>query len=217
MRELFQIPNLLSLSRIVLLWPVGYFLARGTRTDTYWCLLFVFVAGLTDGLDGYLARRMNQVGRMGIALDPLADKIFIGGLVLMAIIYRDFPIWLAAAVIGRDLAIIILGGLLMRGTKISLPSNITGKYTFGALVNLLFSYIIQFQFGILAATIATVTLLIASTLLYARIMIKIKQGTPIKRPHDPLWLKRFRFIGSTAYLTAYILIWIYQNTSLFSP
>ena len=216
MRQLFQLPNLLSLSRIALLWPVGHFIAGDTQADIYWCLLFVFIAGLTDGLDGILARKMNQVSRLGIALDPFADKIFIGGLVLMAIIYRDFPVWLAILVIGRDLAIIIAGALLMRGTKISLPSNITGKYTFGALVNLLFSYIIRFEFGIVAATIASVLLLVASTLLYARIMFKIRRGIPINPPRDPRWLQLTRLIGSWIYLIAYILIWLYQNTRLFS-
>jgi len=216
MNQILWLPNLISLSRVILLWPAAHYIAGETTHDTIWCLVVVFVAGLTDGLDGFLARRVNLVGRLGIALDPIADKIFVGGLVLLAIIYRDFPVWLAAVVIGRDLAIIVIGGFLMRGRKISLPSNITGKYTFGSLIGLLFSYIIRFDFGIIAYTISSLILLAASTILYARVMIKVRKGIPLKPPRDPLWLKRFRIIGSWLFVAVYISIWLYQNTDLFS-
>lgn len=216
MKQIFQLPNLLSLSRILLLWPAAYFITRNDPEGTLWCVAIIVIAGLTDGLDGYLARRLNQVDRLGIALDPIADKIFVGGLVIMAIFYREFPVWLAAIVIGRDLLIMIVGGLLIRGTQINLSSNITGKFTFGALIALLFSHIIRYQFGIITLTIASLILLTASTILYARVMIKIKQGRPLKPYDDPVWLRWSRVIGSWIYVGIYFGLWLYQNQDLIS-
>ena len=91
-----QIPNLVSLSRIAMVPFLGYYLARGDDRSTLICAILMIVAGITDGLDGYLARRLGQISKLGIALDPVADKIFAGALVLLLIFYRDFPIWLAA-------------------------------------------------------------------------------------------------------------------------
>lgn len=216
MKQIFQLPNLVSLSRIFLLWPAAYFMTWEDPEGTLWCMAIVVLAGLTDGLDGYLARRLNQVGRLGIVLDPIADKIFVGGLVIMAIFYREFPVWLAAIVIGRDLLIMIIGGLLIRGTEISLPSNITGKFTFGALLALLFSHIIRYPFGIITLTIASLILLTASTILYARVIIRIKQGRPLKPYHDPPYLRWPRVIGSWIYVGIYFGFWLYQNTDLLS-
>lgn len=216
LKQIFQIPNLVSLSRILLLWPAAHFMALDEAEGTIGCLVVLVVAGLSDGLDGYLARRLGQISRLGIALDPIADKIFVGGLAIMAVIYRDFPIWLASVVIGRDLLIMIVGGVLMRGTKISLPSNITGKYTFGVLVTLLFSHIVRYPFGIITSTIASLILLTASTILYARLMIRIRQGHPLKPYHDPVWLRRLRLIGSWIYVLVFFAILLYQQSGLLS-
>ncbi|UCD65097.1 MAG: CDP-alcohol phosphatidyltransferase family protein [Candidatus Zixiibacteriota bacterium] len=172
----FQIPNLISLSRIVLIPFVGYFLAQGDDRSTLVCAVLLIVAGVTDGLDGYLARRLNQVSRLGIALDPVADKIFAGALVVLLILYRDFPLWLAAAIVGRDLLILVAGLVLLRGKEMVVPSNITGKYTFFVIALLLGSYTINFQFGIWLTTLFTVVLLILSTAIYVRVFNRVRVG-----------------------------------------
>ncbi len=172
----FQIPNLVSLSRVALTPFVGYYLAQGDSRSTLICAGLLLLAGVTDGLDGYLARKLNQVSTLGIVLDPIADKIFAGILVILLILYRDFPIWLAAAIIGRDLLILVAGSILLRGRKVVIPSNITGKYAFGVMAFLLGSYVIRFQFGIEFTTWVTVALLILSTLTYARVFWHVRRG-----------------------------------------
>ena len=111
-RNLGRLPNLLSLSRVVLAPVIWYFLRLDTPGATATAAGLVILAGVTDGLDGYLARKMGGVTRLGIALDPIADKLFALLLVMGLILYRGFPIWLAAAVVARD-AIILIGGLLL--------------------------------------------------------------------------------------------------------
>ena len=171
-----QIANLVSLSRIAIIPFLGYYLARDDQTSVLICAALMILAGISDGLDGYLARRMGQVSKLGIALDPVADKVFAGALVLLLIFFRDFPVWLAAAIVGRDLLILVAGLVLLRGKDLVIPSNITGKYAFGVMAFLLGSYVIRFQFGIWFTTVVTVVMLILSTIVYARVFVFVKRG-----------------------------------------
>jgi CDP-diacylglycerol--glycerol-3-phosphate 3-phosphatidyltransferase len=176
MRELLKPPNLLSLSRVLLTPVVAYYVAGHNLRSRLICLGLLLVAAITDGLDGWLARRTGQVSRLGIALDPIADKIFAGALVVLLIAYREFPLWLAATIIGRDLLIMLAGLLLMRGRTISLPSNLTGKYAFSAIAVLLGSYVIEYPFGITMTTPITLLLLAASIVNYARTFALVRRG-----------------------------------------
>lgn len=72
-------------------------------------VLFVF-AGFTDGLDGFLAKKMNWQSRLGSLLDPAADKLLMMGVFLMLAYLGVLPIWLAAVVVGRDI-VIVLGAI----------------------------------------------------------------------------------------------------------
>jgi CDP-diacylglycerol--glycerol-3-phosphate 3-phosphatidyltransferase len=175
-RQLLTIPNLLSLSRVALTPVVAYALSRNDNTGIYLCVAVFVVAAVTDGLDGYLARRLNQVTPVGIALDPIADKVFAGAIGLFLLIYREFPLWLAAIIIGRDLIILAAGSILLRGRTVSLPSNLTGKYAFAAIAVLLGSYIIRFPFGIELLTWITLPLIALSLLNYARVFACIRYG-----------------------------------------
>ncbi|MDD3885620.1 MAG: CDP-diacylglycerol--glycerol-3-phosphate 3-phosphatidyltransferase, partial [Victivallaceae bacterium] len=64
--------------------------------------VMAILAGATDLLDGYLARRWNQVTAFGALMDPLADKIFVTATMLMAVQYRLMPAWIAVAVLCRE-------------------------------------------------------------------------------------------------------------------
>lgn len=186
--RMLQIPNLVSLTRILLIPFVGYFLWRGDSQSTLICAGLLVVAAITDFLDGYLARRLGQVSRLGIALDPVCDKIFAGALVVMLVLFRGFPVWLAGAIVGRDLVIVGAGLYLMRGRDIDMPSNLTGKYAFAAIAILLGSYVIRFDFGIALMTWITVVLLVASIVSYGRVFVIIRRGlTPRPFTDRPLF------------------------------
>ena len=189
---------------------VGYYLAQGDSTSTLICVILLVVAGITDGLDGYMARRLGQVSKLGIVLDPIADKIFAGVLVILLILYRDFPLWLASAIIGRDLLILVAGSLLLRGRKVVIPSNITGKYTFGVMACLLGSYVIRFQFGIWLTTMVTIVLLVISTIIYARVFIYVRQGkdAPVFRDKTVYAVMR---IGASLITFIYFMYRLYTD------
>ncbi|MCI5779672.1 MAG: CDP-diacylglycerol--glycerol-3-phosphate 3-phosphatidyltransferase [Lentisphaeria bacterium] len=65
-------------------------------------VVLALLAGLTDLLDGYLARRYHWISDFGALMDPLADKIFVTGTMLMAVEYRIIPAWIAIAVLFRE-------------------------------------------------------------------------------------------------------------------
>jgi len=176
LRELFQPSNLMSLSRIPLGFLVVFYLWRGDPTSTVIAVLLLILAGITDGLDGYLARRSGKVTALGIALDPIADKVFALIVTIGLILFREFPLWLAAMVIGRDLLILGFSRFLARGRDISLPSNLIGKWAFAWLAVLLGAYVIRFEGSIALLTPLVAVLLIASVISYGRVFLIIKSG-----------------------------------------
>ncbi len=103
-----QIPNFLTLSRIVSA-PILVVLLEN-RNYKLALVLFV-VAGITDGLDGWIAKRFNFTSQLGATLDPLADKIIIVSAYIMLVLLGKLPFWLVTLVIFRDL--LIVGGVLM--------------------------------------------------------------------------------------------------------
>ena len=105
-----HIPNLITLMRILLVAPVAATLAE-ERYD--WALALFAVAGASDGLDGFLARRFGWMSRLGALLDPLADKLLLITSFLVLGWLGALPLWLAAAVVLRDL-VIVAGALAYR-------------------------------------------------------------------------------------------------------
>ena len=107
-----NLPNILTVSRIfaVLIFVVIASVAHiDVISDKSWifalrvsAVILALLAGLTDLLDGYLARRYHWVSDFGALMDPLADKIFVTGTMLMAVEYGIIPAWIAIAVLFRE-------------------------------------------------------------------------------------------------------------------
>ena len=99
------IPNAISLVRIALVVPILMLILQGQHG---WALALFFFAGFSDGLDGYLAVRFNWQTRLGGLLDPVADKLLVAGMFITLAWVGQIPVWLATAVILRD--VVIFGG-----------------------------------------------------------------------------------------------------------
>lgn len=98
-----QLPNIITISRILVIPFIIYFLVSGDYRLSFW--LFVW-AGLSDGLDGMIARMCSMRTKLGAFLDPLADKIMIVGMFAAFWGLGLVPLWLFLLVIGRDVMII---------------------------------------------------------------------------------------------------------------
>jgi len=99
------LPNAISLLRIALVVPILLFIFKGHYA---WALALFFIAGFSDGIDGYLAKRFDWHTRLGALLDPVADKLLVAGTFITLAYTQHIPVWLAAVVITRD--VVIIGG-----------------------------------------------------------------------------------------------------------
>ena len=103
-----DIPNLITVFRFLLVPPVVMLLLN----ERFGLALILFgVAGFTDGLDGYLAKRNNWTSRLGALMDPLADKLLLVSCFVTLGWLGWIPVWLVALVVLRDL--VIVGGAIM--------------------------------------------------------------------------------------------------------
>ncbi len=103
-----DIPNLISMARVLLVLPTVMALLN---EQFVLALLLYTIAGISDGLDGYIAKRYNYISRLGSILDPLADKLLLVATYVALAWLELLPVWLAAAVVARDLLILIGAGL----------------------------------------------------------------------------------------------------------
>jgi cardiolipin synthase len=105
-----HLPNLICLVRLALIWPVAAALYGGR----YGLALALFVlAAISDGLDGYLAKRFNWISDLGKFLDPAADKLLLVTVFVESTWLGLVPWWVTAAAVARD-AMIALGALVYR-------------------------------------------------------------------------------------------------------
>jgi cardiolipin synthase len=156
-----NLPNLLTLFRFALI-PVylAVFFSE-LPGKMYGALGIILLAGVTDVVDGYLARRTKQVTQLGIMLDPLADKLMMIAIFLSLLISGKISFWAAVAIFCRDLGMIICSAFFhLRGKK-TVPANVFGKLTtvlfYLALFLLLFSYPIAevFLWSVIALSYVT--------------------------------------------------------------
>jgi len=128
--RVLTIPNVLSFFRLAL---VPVFLVLVIIRQDAAALVVLVVSSVTDFLDGYLARRLNQVSRLGQLLDPAADRLYIFA-ALIGLAWRDLlPWWLVAVIVGRDLMLLVLGIVLASHGYGPLPVHHLGKVATFAL------------------------------------------------------------------------------------
>jgi cardiolipin synthase len=120
------LPNLLSLARVAIAPYLFWALWRG-HFDA--ALVAILVAGITDGLDGYLARRLRVSSRTGEILDPIADKVLLSCAFVALWLNGSVETWLAGIVLGRDALILLAAGgaLLFSKKPRRFPPSIWGK------------------------------------------------------------------------------------------
>lgn len=124
--RVLTIPNALSMLRLAGV-PVFLWLVLGPEADG-WALLVLALSGLTDWLDGVLARRLNQVSELGKLLDPVADRLYILAALLGLALREVIPWWLAIGIPLRDVLLLIgLIPLLRRAGFGPLPVHFLGK------------------------------------------------------------------------------------------
>ncbi|CAM2068591.1 CDP-diacylglycerol--glycerol-3-phosphate 3-phosphatidyltransferase [Sulfidibacter corallicola] len=120
-------PTKLTLLRIALIPFILIFSYMDSPWNSWVSLAIFLIASLTDWLDGYLARKNNQITMLGKLLDPLADKLLVLTAFLVILEHRFVPAWLVIFMIGREMAITGLRAFLA-AERIVLAAGQTGKW-----------------------------------------------------------------------------------------
>jgi CDP-diacylglycerol--glycerol-3-phosphate 3-phosphatidyltransferase len=143
-----QLPNLLSLLRLLLIPFIAFFIVRGSEKTYPYLIFLFFFSVLLDFFDGFLARKLSQITRLGKIMDPLADKL-LGLTVMISLVVRsDFPLWLALVAGGRDFMILAFSLVLLRRLGEPKSSIPVGKVAFGLLSLLLMIHLIALHPGV---------------------------------------------------------------------
>lgn len=121
--DIWNVPNVLTMLRLALI-PV--FVALFATGHDKLALLVFLIASFTDFLDGYLARRNNQITAFGKLMDPLADKVMVVTALICQGIVGVFP-WSAIVIVLLKELIMILGGVVMLKNDVVVYSNLLGK------------------------------------------------------------------------------------------
>lgn len=127
---MWNISNTLSLSRLVIAIPLCVAIAS---SDVFGVLIWAFIGMLTDFLDGWAARKFDQVTEFGKVIDPIADKVIVSACALTLLFVQKIPLWWLGLVVIRDL-LILGGGIYIQKVKnVTLMSNWLGKWTVASI------------------------------------------------------------------------------------
>lgn len=142
-----QIPNAISCLRIVLIWP---FLSSLLNQNYEMAFVLFTIAGLSDGLDGYVARRFDWTSRLGRFFDAIADKLLLLTSFIALVYLNKLPLWLISILISRDIYIMI--GVCVYYClfkKLDLKPSFIGKVSISLQIGLIFLLLFEVVFSTL--------------------------------------------------------------------
>jgi cardiolipin synthase len=198
MNSILTIPNLLTFMRMALIPVFASLLFYGYNR---WALAVFVIAGISDAIDGFLARRFNQESELGVIIDPIADKLLMTTAfivlslpnVLPQVRHLPVPFWVTVTVIGRDVLIITVAAAIniitgFRGFQPSWLGKLSTLVQVIAVVLILLAAVFGFSFYL--PTVYTMVVLVAfiSGVHYifqiARLM-KEEENTARQARHSP--------------------------------
>jgi len=137
LRQILTAPNQLTLLRMIFL---PFIVINLVKDDYKWALALFVLAGLSDGLDGLLARKLHQQTLLGQYLDPIADKLLMSTMFLVLSIERSIPWKYTVMVFSRDVSIMLIGGVLfmIAGLRDFRPSIFGKANTFAQVAAIFF-------------------------------------------------------------------------------
>lgn len=182
-QSILTVPNLLTCLRMALIPVFASLLFYGYSG---WALAVFVVAGVSDGIDGFVARRFNQQSELGTIIDPIADKLLMTVAFIVLSIpnvlqpseHLPVPFWVTAAVIGRDVLIVTVAGAInimtgFRGFKPSWLGKLSTTVQVLAVTLILVAAVFGYSFYLPATYFVVVLLAFASGLHYVFFVAKL--------------------------------------------
>lgn len=140
-RRIWTVPNQITFLRLGFL-PLFLILMSYERYK--WALLVLVVAAFSDGIDGLLARKLNQLSALGAYLDPIADKLLLSSSFIVLAFKAQLAWWLTILVLSRDILILTVAAviLLVSGYR-PFPPSLLGKTTTATQILLVFTLVLK--------------------------------------------------------------------------
>ncbi len=137
--RIWTVPNQITLLRLGFL---PFFLILISYEHYRWALLVQVLAGLSDGIDGLLARSLNQRSSLGAYLDPIADKLLLSSSFVILAFKQKLAWWLTILVLSRDVLLLIVAAviILIAGYR-PFPPSVLGKFTTAFQIILVFAIV----------------------------------------------------------------------------
>ncbi len=136
-----NVPNAITLVRILLVPLIIRLLLHGDFTAALWLFL---AAGISDALDGFIAKRFNICTRLGALLDPLADKLLLVSSVIVLTRGGHLPLWLAVTIVARDVVIVVgAGAFYLRTGRLDMAPSMPSKLNTFVQICLVFLLLVQ--------------------------------------------------------------------------
>ncbi len=142
-KHFLGLPNFLTFSRLFFLPVIVYYLSQGTKNGDKIAIGFMFLACITDYLDGFAARKLNMRSVFGTMLDPIVDKLTVAVVMLTLAAHKELPYWFVFIVIGRDISILGASLYVIKTKKLVAESNLLGKFTAASFAVVIILYTIN--------------------------------------------------------------------------
>lgn len=174
--RIVTIPNILSVVRILLIPP---FVILFLRKMYLISAIIVVLSGLTDFVDGFIARRFHQESELGKILDPLADKLTLIAVGLCLIYIEPFVLPLMVILVGKDVLMLIGGSYIIRNGVIPPHSNWYGKLGttmfYVTVIAIVAMKVVGYENRVLAIVMLSLTaaMMIFSLIMYARVFFRL--------------------------------------------
>lgn len=173
------IPNIITIFRIILIPVYLYFFYSNLDNGFLYSGMVFIVAGISDVLDGYIARKYDMSTKLGIVLDPIADKLMMFTILVSFVSKGIIPIWILIALGLKEIAMVLGGAILylFKGKQV-MPSNQYGKFATLTFYVATLSIVFRLSEIISSAMfILTVVFNIIAFINYLIIYLKIKDNT----------------------------------------
>lgn len=179
--RILTVPNLVSLLRILLVPLFWWVLLGGRPTEA---ALVLVVMGVTDWLDGWLARRLDQVTDLGTFLDPVGDWLMMASAVLGGMVEMLLPVWAGAVILSRSV-VVGLWSAWMTARRSALEVRMSGKaaitFLYVAIPLFYFSSDLSGAFGAVIDAIAWVSVVVGMALYWWSGVLYVRDGLAVVR------------------------------------
>src|SRR5690554_2309863 len=182
LNKIFTIPNILSAARILLI-PVFLWLYIG-KENYFLATILILISGLSDVVDGYIARTFNQISSVGKVLDPTADKLTQAAILIALMVRFDYMLIVFIVLALKESIMLALGAILYKHTKLINGSRWHGKSSAVIVYIMLLTHLIWGIRSTIPPVVSYTTILVAIVSMIFSLILYTKDYIVLYKEHN---------------------------------